>query len=78
MEPHEEDLTRVHQLLHQRSQKPPVHVYMQLRTKFAVFPISMVISLSSHEQRSTSRSKHYRSRMAEARGSSPLGSTLFP
>jgi len=67
--------TRVHQPLHQRVQEPPAHIYAQLRARFSALPIPMVKSLSNHGQRRTTRSKHYRSRMAEVRGSSPLGST---
>jgi hypothetical protein len=44
------DHTAVHQLLHQRGQEPPAHVYMQLRARFAAFPIPTTNPSLGHEQ----------------------------
>ena len=48
---------------------------MQLRARFPAFPIPMAKAISSHVQRRTFRSKHYRPRMAKVTSSSLVGST---
>src|SRR5215204_89660 len=65
----------LHQLLHQRGQKPPASGYTQPRTRFGVFGAHRANTLSHHTQRHTTASKRPRIHTAEVAGSNPASPT---